>query len=306
MSISQLDIFGGSTIVQDPDAIARQYLESTKGIGTPTITSLSGGRTSAWMAINYPTDYYVFALVRTNDSGHIPVDKGLIRAVREKCPDFVGSLELSDTLQCVLELEQAIGKEIKWVWGENFEDMREIHLRGFLPNRFTRYCTTKLKYIPIFDWVSSAFPAEVVEMNLGFRADEPNRVYRMIGGQQIKGGWDFSELGKCEDHPRSRRKVEWRIRQAPLYLDGVMKYHVHSDPWIRSKPFPEISNCSHCPFHTPKEHRRQYQSNPQCAPFWIGLEETTGNTFVKDARLRDILEGVATPLLDSIGCSCTD
>ena len=109
--------------VHDPDTIAKSFLESTKGIGAPTITSLSGGRTSAWMALNYPTDYYVFALVRTDDPGHIPQDAGLVSAVRKKCPDFVGSLELPDTLRCVLELEQAIGKEIKWVWGEAFEEV---------------------------------------------------------------------------------------------------------------------------------------------------------------------------------------
>ena len=292
--------------VHDPDTIARSFLESTTGIGTPTITSLSGGRTSAWMALNYPTDYYVFALVRTNDPSHIPQDAGLVSAIRDRCPDFVGSLELPDTLRSVLELEQAIGKEIKWVWGDAFEEVVTLQKRGFLPNRFARYCTTELKYLPIFDWVSHAFPGQVCEMNLGFRADEPNRVYRMVGGKQIKGGWDFSELGKCEDHPRSRKKHEWRFRQAPLFLDGIKKHHIHGDRAIQLMPFPEISNCTHCPFHTPSEHRKQNQLNPQCAGFWTGLEAQTGNTFLNGVKLQEILAGSSTPLLDGAGCDCTD
>ncbi len=301
----QFSIFGDSESVHDADTIARSYLNSTKGIGTPTITSLSGGKTSAWMAINYPTDNYVFALVRTNDPGHTPHDPGLIAEVRKKCPDFVGSLELPETLRCVLELEQKIGCPIEWVWGDAFEEVVTLQKRGYLPNRFARYCTTELKYIPIFDWAARSFPSEIVEMNLGFRADEPNRVYRMVGGKQIKGSWDFSDLGKCEDHPRSRKKHEWRFRQAPLFSDGIKKQHIYSDRWITSMPFPEVSNCTHCPFHTASEHRKQYSLNPQCAGFWTGLEDSTGNTFLNGMKLQEILNGSSTPLLDE-PCACTD
>lgn len=259
--MQQLDFFGAAQDV-DPRAVAVRFLQETQGIGTPTISSVSGGRTSAWMAINYPTDYYVFALVRTNDPGHVPKDRGLVRAIQSKCPDFVGSLELPDTLRCVLELEQKIGKKIHWVWSSHtFESLSQGAKRGYLPNRFTRYCTQYLKYVPVFDWVQTLFSG-IVEMNIGFRSDEPLRVYRMIGGRQIKGGWDWSELGRCEDHPINRKKYEWRFRQAPLFVDGVCKHHIYSDPWIVAQPFPEIPNCSHCFFKTPMEHVRQNQLNP--------------------------------------------
>ena len=32
-----------------------------------TVNSLSGGKTSSYIAVKYPADYNVFALVRTND-----------------------------------------------------------------------------------------------------------------------------------------------------------------------------------------------------------------------------------------------
>ena len=31
------------------------------------VNSLSGGKTSSYIAVNYPADYNVFSLVRTND-----------------------------------------------------------------------------------------------------------------------------------------------------------------------------------------------------------------------------------------------
>ena len=303
----QLGLFGQSADMRTPDEIAREYLLSTLGIGTPTINSISGGKTSSYMAIHYPADYTVFALVRTNHPSHAITDPGLLNAIRGKCPDFVGSLELPDTLRCVLELEQKIGHEIHWVWGENFEDLEPIRNRGYLPNQRARFCTTELKYIPIFDWVTERWPNEICEMRLGMRADEPNRVFRLCGGKQIKG-WDWSELGKCESHPRSRRKIEWRFRQAPLYLDGVSRADVKSDPWIASQPFPPVSNCSYCPFHTRKEHRRQFESYPERAKFWTGLEEITWNTFHKDYRLAEILHSPELTLLtdDLRQCDCTD
>lgn len=304
----QGSLFGDHKLIQDPGAIARNYLLQTRGIGTPSITSVSGGKTSAWMALHYPTDYYVFALVRTDHPSHAISDPGLLAAVRQKCPEFVGSLELPDTLRCVLELEQKLGKPIHWVTSKTtFEEMKSVK-SGYLPNRFARFCTTELKYIPIFDWVGQHWPDEIVEMNLGFRADEPHRIYRMVGGNQIKGGWDFSGLGKCETRPRSRRKVEWRVRQAPLFLDGITKHQVHSDPWIKSQPFPAVSNCTHCPFHRPAEHRWMAERHPSAQDFWTGLEESTGNRFDRDRTLKEILES-RSPLLDyeeSAQCDCTD
>jgi hypothetical protein len=95
-----------------------------------------------------------------------------------------------------------------------------------------------------------------------------------------------------------------------MYLDGVRHHHVKSDPWVRSQPFPEISNCTHCPFHSEAEHRRQHQLYPEAAPYWIALEKKTGATFLKGRTLKEILEG-STPLFDENSeetepCACTD
>lgn len=311
MTVFQQSLFGEHKEVVDPHAIAREFLLATKGIGTPSITSVSGGRTSAWMAINYPTDYYIFALVRTNDPGHAPTDPGLLAAIRQKCPDFVASMELPDTLRCVLELEQKLGREIHWVWaGATFEG--RVAKKRTIPNQLIRFCTVDLKITPIFDWVQSHWPQTFVEMNLGFRADEPNRVFRMCGGKYTKsGGWDFTNRGQCERDPRnSSKRIEWRFRQAPLFLDGVEKHHIYNDPWIQRQPFPEVSNCSFCFFHTPTQHRIQYAQNPQCLKVWADMETSIGKTFLKDMPISELAKGrdmEGELFAEEIGCTeCTD
>ena len=40
-----------------------------------TCTSISGGQSSAYIAVNYPTDYNVFALVTVTDKNCTPKDK---------------------------------------------------------------------------------------------------------------------------------------------------------------------------------------------------------------------------------------
>ena len=46
-----------------------------------TITSISGGKTSAYLAKHYPTDYNIFALVRIEDSRCTPKDKTLVQKI---------------------------------------------------------------------------------------------------------------------------------------------------------------------------------------------------------------------------------
>ena len=43
------------------------------------VNSLSGGKTSSYMAVNYPADYNLFALVRIEDRKCTPKDKGIVK-----------------------------------------------------------------------------------------------------------------------------------------------------------------------------------------------------------------------------------
>lgn len=49
-----------------------------------TVTSVSGGKTSAMMALEFPTDHYIFAVVLTDHKLSAPKDKGLLRECQDR------------------------------------------------------------------------------------------------------------------------------------------------------------------------------------------------------------------------------
>ncbi len=120
-----------------------------------TITSVSGGRTSSYMALHYPTDYNIFSLVRIEDERCKPKDKKLIQYVEDKIQKpFIATAESDLTLYVLIQLEQDLGKPIVWVSGDTFEETlyKNPQHKNSLPNRRMRYCTSDMKMHPIFWW----------------------------------------------------------------------------------------------------------------------------------------------------------
>ena len=117
-----------------------------------TVNSLSGGKTSSYIAVHYPADYNVFALVRTDDKKCLYPDAKVRQIVSDKIGcEFVGTLEQDNVITIMLQLEEFIGREILWVCGDTFEKI--IEKRGkYLPNVMTRYCTSEMKMKPIMEW----------------------------------------------------------------------------------------------------------------------------------------------------------
>ena len=46
-----------------------------------TVNSLSGGKTSSYLAVHYPADYDIFSLVCIDDKNSAPKDKLLVKKV---------------------------------------------------------------------------------------------------------------------------------------------------------------------------------------------------------------------------------
>jgi len=84
-----------------------------------TVNSLSGGKTSSYIAANYPADYNIFSLIRTNDKNCMLPDKKLRQLISDKLGgvEFIGTLEDDVIIHTMLDLEQFIGSEINWVTG---------------------------------------------------------------------------------------------------------------------------------------------------------------------------------------------
>ena len=134
-----------------------------------TVNSLSGGKTSSYIAANYPADYNVFALVRTDDKNCMFPDKKVRQVVSDKIgKEFIGTLEMDTIIYTMLDLEQFIGQKIDWVSGLTFEEVILLPQNNVLPSPLRRYCTEHLKVIPIFEWWQKEIN-QVCEMRIGFR-----------------------------------------------------------------------------------------------------------------------------------------
>ena len=87
-----------------------------------TVNSISGGKTSSYIAANYPADYNVFALVRTDDKNCMYPDAKVRQIVSDKIGKAViGTLEDDVIINTMLDLEQFIGQKINWVTGKTFD-----------------------------------------------------------------------------------------------------------------------------------------------------------------------------------------
>ena len=72
-----------------------------------SVNSLSGGKTSTYMAVNYPADYNIFALVSIEDLNCKPKDESIIQYVSDKIgKDFIATAEDNLTLYIIRDLEQ--------------------------------------------------------------------------------------------------------------------------------------------------------------------------------------------------------
>jgi hypothetical protein len=214
-----------------------------------TVNSVSGGKTSAYIAANYKADYNVFSLVRTSDKKCLFPDAKLRQEVSDRIgTEFIGTLEDDMIIYTVLDLEQFIGQEIHWVTGKTFDEIiTNKNGRKYLPNVTQRFCTTEMKMKPIFEWWQSNFD-DPVEMRIGYRANELKRVQRMIAKLSENG---FSTYKTIIGKSKSQNKwgeIEWRKPVFPLVTDTIFKDNIEA--YWRDKPvrFAYMNNCIGC-FH---------------------------------------------------------
>lgn len=219
-----------------------------------TINSISGGKTSAFMATHYPADYELFALVLIEDLKCKPKDEGLIKIVSDKIgKEFIATAESDLTLKAVIDLEQKIGRDIIWVTGNTFEAVNKK--RSALPNMEWRFCTTEMKLRPIFDWWFKNLN-EKVKMGIGFRYDEKERADRLT--TSFKG-----IVGKSKTGNRNKwDTIEWREGYFPLIEDKIIHYQVKQWADKSGIIFPSDSNCVGCFHKSIQQLRKNFDNEP--------------------------------------------
>jgi len=237
-----------------------------------TIHSLSGGKTSSYMAVHYPADYNIFALVRIDDVNCKPKDSAIIKYVSEKInQEFIATAEDDSTLFAMMELEQIIGKEIIWVTGNSFDYIIDKK-GGWLPSVLRRFCTTEMKIKPIFDWWY-AHIGEKIRMGIGYRYDEMERKTRfstsfrgIVGKRGTRNKWE---------------DIEWREGWFPL-IDDKISYPKIIE-WAENCGifFPNDSNCVGCFHKRDMQIRKNWIDNPEKL-LWFSNQEKKGKVTWKN------------------------
>ena len=247
-----------------------------------TVNSLSGGKTSSYIAANYPADYDVFALVRTDDKNCMYPDKKLRQEVEDRIQaPFIGTLEDDTIIHTMLDLEQYIGRKITWVTGNTFDDV--INTAGTLPDPLRRYCTTQMKMQPMFEWWRSELNIPC-EFRLGFRANEKRRAKRTTEKTNDNG---FLEMKAIVGKRKTRNKwgiIEWQKPVYPLISDNIFKDHI--EEFWKDKPvrFAWMNNCVGCFHKNPLLIRKMWDKHPNKIQWFAEQERIKHN---KDVWYKD-------------------
>ncbi len=256
-----------------------------------TVNSLSGGKTSSYIAANYKADYNVFALVRTSDKNCMFPDKKIRQEVSDKLGvEFIGTLEDDTIIYTMIDLEQYIGQEISWVTGKTFD---EVIVRGkmkYLPNVTQRFCTQDMKLKPIFEWWDKNF-TDPVEMRIGFRANETRRAKNMIEKSDKNGNLSFKKIVGKRGTRNKWADIPWQKPVFPLIDDNIYKDSI--EKYWKDKPvrFAYMNNCVGCFHRNPVLLKLMSDKHPEKFQWFIDQENTAGygaRTFKNGMKYIDI------------------
>ena len=240
-----------------------------------TVNSLSGGKSSSYIAINYPADYNVFSLVRTNDQNCIYPDKNIRQIVSDKIgKEFIGTLEMDKIILTMLDLEQMMGTKIDWVSGLTFEEVVDLPQNNILPSPIRRYCTEHLKMNPIFDWWKNEIN-EVVEMRIGFRANEQRRA-KNTNDKLVNGLLGMKHIvGKSKNGRNKWKTTYFQKPVFPLISIENPVYKIDIENYWKDKPvrFAEINNCVGCFHRNEILLKKMWQTHENKMQFFSNLEK---------------------------------
>ena len=265
-----------------------------------TINSLSGGKTSSYLAAHYPADYNVFSLVCIDDKNCKPSDKNLIQKVNDKFEkygflqkygDFIATAEDDKILKVMFDLEQMLGKEIVWVRHHSLD--KWIDKKGMLMNMTMRYCTTETKIIPICEWVVNELMCkedmQPVFMNQGIRIDEFERAKKGINREYrnkiITGKTNKGNKNKWTEY-------FWAVGNYPLIYDKITHYAIQEFWKDKNILFPEDSNCVGCFWKDVQQLRKNWDTQPNKMQ-WFSDQEKRKNHFFKPNIDYDQIKKVA-------------
>ena len=241
-----------------------------------TVNSLSGGKTSSYIAANYPADYNVFALVRTDDKNCMFPDAKVRQMVSDRLgTEFIGTLEEDTIIYTMLDLEQFIGSKIDWVTGKTFDEVILRNRKKYLPNATQRFCTTEMKLQPLFDWWRNSIN-EVVEMRIGFRANEGSRAKTILSKTNENGNSTFKAIVGKRKTQKKWADIEWQKPRFPLIEDNIYKDKVEKYWKNKNVRFAYMNNCVGCFHRNEVLLKLMSDKHPNKFQWFVNAEQETG------------------------------
>ena len=258
-----------------------------------TVNSISGGKTSAYIAANYPADYNVFSLVRTDDKSCIYPDAKIRQIVSDKIgQEFIGTLEEDTIIKTMLDLEQFIGSKIDWVSGKSFDETITRGKNGKiqLPTPMRRFCTVEMKIEPIFNFWKNNIN-EIVETRIGFRANETRRANTMIERcKPTNGIMTYKTIvGKSKNGKRNKwADIPYQIPSFPLIKDNIYKDKIEN--YWQDKPvkFAYMNNCVGCMHRNPLLLRRMFDKEPVKMNWFVEAEKKAIKSYKNNQWRSDV------------------
>ena len=252
-----------------------------------TVTSVSGGKSSAYIAANYPADFLVFALVCIDDPACTPKDKKLVQQVSDRIgKEFIATAEDDMILHTILDLEQHLGQQIDWVAGDSFDQV--IAKKRMLPNVMMRFCTVEMKLRPLFRWWKEKIN-QPVRMQIGFRAGEESRATRMLKRCDQDGLLSFKDVvGRHSNGQQKWAEVAWQEPVFPMIEDRIHKDHVEQFWKGNAVRFAKHNNCVGCFHRNPIMLRKIAQEHPEKFQWFADQEHGYGATWQKAMSLDEI------------------
>jgi hypothetical protein len=255
-----------------------------------TVNSLSGGKTSSYIAANYPADYNVFSLVRTDDKRCMFPDNKIRQQVSDRLgTEFIGTLEDDTIIYTMLDLEQHIGQKIDWVTGKTFDKIIDRNGKKYLPNKVARYCTTELKTVPILHWVYKEIKNPVI-MRFGYRANETRRAVNMMNKTDEEGFTKVkATFSKLKDGRNSWAEYKYCKPEFPLIKDNIYKDNIEN--YWKDKPvrFAYMNNCVGCWWRSPLLLKKMSNKHPKKMN-WFADQETPKSKWRSDVMYKDIIK----------------
>lgn len=257
-----------------------------------TVNSLSGGKTSSYIAANYPADYNVFSLVRTDDKNCMFPDAKIRQEVSDRLgTEFIGTLEEDMIIYTMLDLEQFIGSKIDWVTGKTFDDAIITTKKGakYLPNKVARYCTTELKTMPILHWMYDVIKEPVV-MRFGYRANETRRAVKMMEKTDDEGFTKVkATFTKLKDGRNSWGFYKYCKPEFPLITDNIYKDTIEQFWKDKDVRFAYMNNCVGCWWRSPLLLKKMHNKHPEKMQ-WFADQETSKSKWRSDIMYKDIIK----------------